>query len=46
MSLERSSTDGTTCLIRQGQQVIVEEDGGDRHYIILVVIPHSESQKR
>ena len=32
--------------IGQGQQVVVEEDGGDRHHIILVAIPYSELQNR
>ena len=34
-----------TYLICQGQEVVVEEDGGDRNHIVLVVILHSESQK-
>ena len=33
-------------LIRQGQQVVIEDDGGDRHLIILVAIPYSELQNR
>ena len=33
-------------LIRQSQQVVVEEDGGDCHPIILVATPYSELSKR
>jgi hypothetical protein len=31
-------------LVPQSQQEVVEEEGGNRNCIILVVIPHAESQ--
>ena len=45
ISLMRSNADNIVYLIRQGQQEVVEEDGGGRHGKILAKIPHSESQK-
>ena len=36
---------GLAYLVRQGQEVFVEEDGCNRHPIVLVVIPRSQSQK-
>ena len=46
ISLVRSNTNGIVYLIRQGQQEVVEEDGGDRKAIILAAILHSTSRKR
>ena len=42
ISPAKNSISYVAYLIRQGQQVVVEEDGGDRHLIILVAIPYSE----
>ena len=35
-----------TYLVRQGQEEVIEEDGGGRNCIILVTIGRSKSQKR
>jgi len=46
MNPGKGGVDDVTYLIPQGQQVVVEEDGGDRNSIILVatrVILHTES---
>ena len=45
ISLMRSNMNGIVYLVRQGQQEVVEEDGGGRHSIILAAISHSEPQK-
>ena len=34
-----------TYLVRQGQEIVIEEDGGSRSWIILFIVPHSRSQK-
>jgi len=33
-------------LVGQGQKEVIEEDGGDRNCIILIIIPRSQSQNR
>jgi len=46
MNLAEKSGNKMAYLIPKGQQIVVEEDGGDRNSIILVatrVIPHTES---
>jgi len=46
VNLAKRNTNGMAYLVCQGQQVVVEEDGCDRHRIILVVIPHWKLQNR
>ena len=38
--------DDMTHLVRQGQEVVVEEDGGGPNFIILVAITCSQLQNR
>jgi len=45
-NLAKGNTNDTAYLVRQGQQEVVEEDGGGRNCVILAVIPQSASQKR
>jgi len=40
------NTDEMAYLVRQCQEVVVEENGGGRNCIILVTIARSQSQKR
>ena len=40
ISLAKDGTNDVTYLVRQGQQEVVEEDNGDRSYVVLVVISH------
>jgi len=35
-----------TYLVGKGQKEVIEEDGSDRNRIILIVIPHCQSQQR
>ena len=36
------NTDNVIYLVCQGQQHVVEEDGGDRHFVVLAAaLPHS-----
>jgi len=46
INLAKSNTDDVAYLVRQGQEVVVEEDGRHRHTIILVGISRSQSQNR
>ena len=46
MNLAKRNANDMAYLVRQGQEVVVEEDGYGCHRIILVGIPHSQSQKR
>jgi hypothetical protein len=46
INVARGNTDSVTYLVRQGQQEVIEEDGGGRNRIILASIAHSRSQKR
>lgn len=47
MSPTKCNTNDVAYLVRQGQQEVVEEDGGDGDYVILVVITsHQWSQRR
>ena len=42
----KNDTNGFAYLIRQGQQVVVEQDGSGRKDIILAAIPRFELQNR
>ena len=46
IKLVKNNSDDMAYLVRKGQQKIVEEDDGDRNYVILAVIFHSWLQKR
>jgi hypothetical protein len=46
MDLTKGYADDVAYLVRQGQQEVIEEDGGDRGRIILVSIPHQYSQSK
>ena len=46
INLGKRNTDEMAYLVRQGQEVIVEEDGGCRNQIILVAIARSQSQEQ
>jgi len=41
----KGNTDEMAYLVRQGQEVVIKEDGGGRERIILVTITRSQSQK-
>ena len=41
----KGSANDVAYLVRQGQQEVIEEDGGSRGYIILVVISRSQEQE-
>ena len=43
MSPTKCNTNDVAYLVRQGQQEVVEEDGGDGDYVILVVITSHQS---
>ena len=45
ISVAKGNANGVAYLVRQGQKVVIEEDGGDRDCIILIVIPRAQSQK-
>jgi len=46
ISPAKDNTNDVAYLVRQGQQEVIEEDDGDRNYVILVVISHPWSQRR
>ena len=46
ISLAKGNTGNMTYLVRQGQQEVIEEDGGDRNYVVLVVVFCSGLQRR
>ena len=46
MNMAKRNTDDMAYLVRQGQEVVVEEDCRSRHAIILAKIYRSQSQKR
>jgi hypothetical protein len=46
MSAANGNTNDMAYFVRQGQQEVIEEDGGGRNRIILASIVHSQSQKR
>jgi hypothetical protein len=45
INLAKNNASETAYLVRQGQQEVVEEDGGDRNYVILVVISLTHGRK-
>ena len=46
VSLAKGNANEMAYLVGQGQKEVIEEDGGDRNRIILIVIPHCQSQQR
>ena len=46
MNVAKGRANVMAYLVCQGQQEVVEEDGSDCNPIILVVVPHKESQNR
>jgi len=46
MNLAKRNADEVAYLVRQGQEVVIEENGGGRNYIILVTIARYQLQKQ
>ena len=41
INVARGNTGDVAYLIRKGQEVVIEEDGGGRNFIVLAAIAHS-----
>jgi len=46
MSVAKRNANNVAYLVPQGQKEFIEEEGGDRNYMILVVIARSQPQKQ